>query len=89
MYKRQTTGFAARITVNPALIADRSLLVAYNTSPPTAQGDATRPQLMLDRLTKSQRAFTNASGPVSYAHLDVYKRQGFTSACLASSPCGA
>lgn len=58
----QTTGFAARITVNPALIADRSLLVAYNTSPATAQGDATRPKLMLERLTQSQRAFTNASG---------------------------
>nr|WP_047577975.1 flagellar hook-associated protein FlgK [Methylobacterium sp. ZNC0032] len=59
----QTMGFAARITVNPALVADRSLLVAYNTSPATAQGDATRPQFMLDRLTQSQRAFTNASGP--------------------------
>jgi flagellar hook-associated protein 1 FlgK len=59
----QTTGFAGRIAVNPALIADRSLLVAYNTSPATAQGDATRPKLMLDRLTQSQRAFTNASGP--------------------------
>ncbi len=58
----QTTGFSARITVNPALIADRSLLVAYNTSPATAQGDATRPKLMLERLTQSQRAFTNASG---------------------------
>ena len=58
----QTTGFAARITVNPALIADRSLLVAYNTSPATAQGDVTRPKLMLERLTQSQRAFTNASG---------------------------
>ncbi|WP_199092985.1 flagellar hook-associated protein FlgK [Bosea sp. ASV33] len=58
----QTTGFASRITVNPALIADRSLLVAYNTSPATAQGDVTRPKLMLDRLTQSQRAFTNAVG---------------------------
>lgn len=58
----QTTGFSARITVNPALIADRSLLVAYNTSPATAQGDVTRPKLMLERLTQSQRAFTNASG---------------------------
>ena len=53
----------SQTTVNPALIADRSLLVAYNTSPPTAQGDLTRPQLMLNRLTQSQRAITNASGP--------------------------
>lgn len=58
----QTTGFASRITVNPALLADRSLLAVYNTSPPTAQGDTTRPKLMLDRLTQSQRSFTNAVG---------------------------
>jgi flagellar hook-associated protein 1 FlgK len=58
----QATGFAGRIAVNPALIADRSLLVAYNTSPATPQGDATRPQLMLERLTQSQRSVTNATG---------------------------
>lgn len=58
----QTVGYAGRITVNPGLIADRSLLTVYNTTPATAQGDTTRPQLMLDRLTKSQRAFTNAVG---------------------------
>ncbi|MFJ5370893.1 flagellar basal body rod C-terminal domain-containing protein, partial [Bosea sp. CER48] len=34
----------------------------YSTSPATAQGDTTRPQLMLDRLTQSQRSFTNAVG---------------------------
>jgi flagellar hook-associated protein 1 FlgK len=56
----QTTGFAARIVVNPALIADRSKLVTYDTT--TAAGDATRPQLLLARLTQSQRAFTNATG---------------------------
>ena len=58
----QTTGFAARIAVNQKLIDDRKLLVVYNTSPATAEGDATRPKLMLERLTQSQRAFTNASG---------------------------
>jgi len=58
----QTTGFASRITINPALVADRSLLAVYSTSPATAQGDTTRPQLMLDRLTQSQRSFTNAVG---------------------------
>jgi flagellar hook-associated protein 1 FlgK len=56
----QSVGFAARITVNPALIADRSKLVAFDTT--TAQGDATRPQLMLERLTQSQRAITNRTG---------------------------
>lgn len=56
----QAVGFAGRITVNPALIADRSKLVAFD--PATAQGDATRPQLMLERLTQSQRALTNRTG---------------------------
>ena len=58
----QTVGFAGRIAINPALVADRSLLTVYNTSPPTAQGDATRPKQMLERLTQSQRSFTNAVG---------------------------
>ncbi len=58
----QTVGFAARITVNQALIADRSLLVVHDSATPTPQGDETRPSLLLDRLTKSQQAFTNAVG---------------------------
>jgi len=58
----QTVGFASRITVNPALIADRSLLVVHDSAAPTAEGDDTRPSLLLDRLTKSQQAFTNAVG---------------------------
>lgn len=58
----QTVGFASRIAVNPALIADRSLLVVHDSAAPTAEGDDTRPQLMLERLTNSQRAFTNAVG---------------------------
>ena len=58
--RSQAIGFAGRITVNPGLVADRSLLTL--STPTTAQGDATRPQLMLDRLTSSQRAFTNAVG---------------------------
>ncbi|HEY5797173.1 MAG TPA: flagellar hook-associated protein FlgK [Bosea sp. (in: a-proteobacteria)] len=56
----QAVGFAGRITVNPALIADRSKLVTFDTA--TAQGDVTRPQLMLERLTQSQRALTNRTG---------------------------
>lgn len=58
----QTVGFASRIAVNPALIADRSLLVVHDSAAPTPQGDDTRPSLLLDRLTKSQQAFTNAVG---------------------------
>ncbi|WNJ92534.1 flagellar hook-associated protein FlgK [Bosea sp. 685] len=56
----QIVGYAGRIVVNPALIANRANLVTYDTS--TAAGDTTRPQLMLQRLTQSQRAFTNATG---------------------------
>jgi flagellar hook-associated protein 1 FlgK len=58
----QSAGFASRITVNPDLIADRSRLVVYNTSPATPQGDTTRPKFLHDRLTSSQRSFTNATG---------------------------
>lgn len=56
----QAVGFAGRIAVNQDLIADRSKLVAFNAT--TAQGDATRPKLMLERLTQSQRSFTNRTG---------------------------
>lgn len=58
----QTLGYAGRILVNPALVADRSLLTVYDSATPTPQGDATRANLMVDRLTKSQRAITNATG---------------------------
>ncbi|CAN7158738.1 flagellar hook-associated protein FlgK [Bosea sp. LjRoot9] len=56
----QLVGYAGRIIVNPGLIANRANLVTYDTT--TAAGDATRPKLMLERLTQSQRAFTNATG---------------------------
>jgi flagellar hook-associated protein 1 FlgK len=51
------TGFAQRLAINPALLADRSRLVVQNTSPPTLQGDATRPQHLLDSLTKEAASF--------------------------------
>jgi flagellar hook-associated protein 1 FlgK len=60
--KPQSLGFASRITVNPDLVADRSRLVVFNTSPATPQGDTTRPALLLERLTSSQRSFTNTTG---------------------------
>lgn len=58
----QSIGFASRIAVNPDLIADRSRLVVYNTSPATPQGDTTRPKFLYERLTLSQRSFTNSTG---------------------------
>ena len=42
----QSLGFAGRIAVNPALLADPSRLVVYQTSPLTAAGDATRPNFL-------------------------------------------
>ena len=56
----QTAGFAGRIVVNPDLINARQNLVTY--TPTTPQGDGARPQLMLERLTKSQFAISNATG---------------------------
>jgi flagellar hook-associated protein 1 len=60
----QRVGFAGRITVNSAVIADPSLLVAYSGPPAatTQPGDNTRPRLLLDRLTNAQRGFSAASG---------------------------
>jgi len=58
----QTVGYAGRITINPDIVANRSLLVVHDSAAPTAEGDSARVTLMLDRLTKSQQAFTNAVG---------------------------
>ena len=76
----QTLGFAARISVNPALLADPSRLVVFKTSPLTAAGDATRPNFLLDRLTKEsfgyapQAGVGTAAAPFS-GTLDSYIRQ--------------
>lgn len=59
----KTTGFAARIAVNPALIADRSKLVVYQTVPAaTPEGDQTRPKQILAALTDQTRAFATTTG---------------------------
>src|SRR6202034_549618 len=47
----QTTGLAGQITVNPALVASPSSLVAYASD--TASGDPTRPNFILNQLTKA------------------------------------
>ena len=56
----QKTGFASRIQVNPAVIADDTLLVAYDTNVPL--GDATRAHDLIDRLTGQSRYFSPQSG---------------------------
>jgi flagellar hook-associated protein 1 FlgK len=58
----QRLGFAGRIAVNTALLADPSRLVVFQTSPLTDSGDATRPNFLYDRLTSGNLEFTPQSG---------------------------
>ncbi len=60
--KPQMRGFSARIAVNPDLVADRNRLVQYQTTPMTQQGDSTRPDLLLNRLTTQARYFSPQTG---------------------------
>jgi len=56
----QTTGLAGRISVNPTLVASPSSLVAY--SPTTASGDPTRPNFILNQMTKAALTYSPDSG---------------------------
>ncbi|HLL28365.1 MAG TPA: flagellar hook-associated protein FlgK [Xanthobacteraceae bacterium] len=56
----QKTGFAARIAVNPALMANPSALVAYSNN--TASGDSTRPDFIYEQLTAAAQLFSPTSG---------------------------
>lgn len=56
----QLSGFAARVAVNPAVVANRSSLAVYG--PSVASGDSTRPQLLADRLASTPRTFSGAAG---------------------------
>lgn len=56
----QTTGLAGRITVNPALVASPSSLVAYASG--TASGDPTRPDFILNQLNNAALSFSPATG---------------------------
>jgi flagellar hook-associated protein 1 len=58
----QSTGLAGRIAINPALIADPTRLVVYQTSPLTAAGDSTRPNFLVDRLTNGVLNFSPQAG---------------------------
>lgn len=49
------TGFAARIRVSQEILDDPSLLVKY--APDVENGDTTRPQAILDKLTKTDFAY--------------------------------
>jgi flagellar hook-associated protein 1 FlgK len=56
----QSLGYASRITVNPALLADPSKLVAYQST--TAAGDTTRPSFLLDQLTSAALSYSPQAG---------------------------
>lgn len=56
----QSIGLAGRITVNSALAADPSKLVTYASG--VSAGDGTRPDFLLDQLTKATKQFSPATG---------------------------
>jgi flagellar hook-associated protein 1 FlgK len=56
----QDTGLAARIAVNPALLANPSSLVMY--APATSAGDPTRPNFIAGQLANAQPTFLPQGG---------------------------
>jgi flagellar hook-associated protein 1 FlgK len=56
----QTTGLAGRISVNSALVASPSSLVAYASG--TASGDSTRPNFILNQMTGAALTFSPTTG---------------------------
>lgn len=57
----QLTGFAQRISINPAVAGNAAALVGI-TGAGTSTGDATRPQALYDAVTTTRRTFSSASG---------------------------
>ncbi len=58
----QVTGFAARISVNNTLVNNPSNLVLYQTNPPTAAGDPTRPAFLYDQIATAASTFSPTTG---------------------------
>jgi len=58
----ETTGYAGRIAVNNALIADPTKLVTYQTSPQTPAGDSTRPNFIYNQLVNATLEYSPATG---------------------------
>jgi flagellar hook-associated protein 1 FlgK len=56
----QKTGFAARISLNPALRSDPSRLVVYAAGVPS--GDPTRPEHLVEQLTEATQMFAAETG---------------------------
>jgi flagellar hook-associated protein 1 len=58
----QLTGYAGRITVNPAVVANQSSLTVYSTTPPTASGDTTRADYINSQLTSGSLTYAPQTG---------------------------
>jgi flagellar hook-associated protein 1 len=58
----QMTGYAGRITVNPALLSNPAALSIYNTSPQTAAGDTTRSDYLFNQLTNATFSYSPQTG---------------------------
>jgi flagellar hook-associated protein 1 len=58
----QDVGLAGRITVNSAVLANPSALTIFQTAPPTNVGDPTRPNFLLNQLTKATLSFPSTTG---------------------------
>ncbi len=58
----QMTGYAGRITVNPAVVANPSSLTVYSTSPATASGDTTRADYINSQLTSGSFTYSPVTG---------------------------
>jgi flagellar hook-associated protein 1 FlgK len=69
----QDIGLAARIAVNPALLANPSSLVMY--SPATSAGDPTRPNFIAGQLTNGQFTFSPQGGAPFTATFANYMSQ--------------
>ncbi|TDR85212.1 flagellar hook-associated protein FlgK [Enterovirga rhinocerotis] len=78
----QLAGLAGRIAVNQAVKNAPSALTSYGPSVPA--GDATRPLLLFDRLTKTERSFAGAAGIGGSASPWSGSVVGFASAVIAT-----
>jgi flagellar hook-associated protein 1 FlgK len=58
----QMTGYAGRITVNPAVLSNPSSLSVYNTSPTTASGDTARSDFLYTQLTTGSFTYSPTTG---------------------------
>jgi len=58
----QVTGFAGRIAVNQALLANPANLTTFNNSPPTPAGDTTRPDFIFSQLTTGSFTYPPQTG---------------------------